>query len=262
MNKEEIISSGLLELYALGVASAEEVMVVESYINKYPDLKEELYSIEETMEQYALGNSVEPSSGLKDNIFNSINDFSETKINVMPISPARIFQIPPFFKMMAAVVIALLVVSVILTWNYYNKFQNTQNELNLAYEKIDKQEKNNQAMASDMDVITNKYSQPVVLKGTPKSPESIAKIFWMKNSGDVFIDASNLPQTPDNKQYKLWAIVDGKPVDAGMIETKKGKYYIQKMKSFGQAQAFAITLEKSGGSTSPTMEEMVVISSM
>ncbi len=262
MNKEEIISSGLLELYALGVASAEEVMVVESSINKYPELIEELNNIEETMEQYALGNSVIPSLNVKESIFNSINDFSETKIEIKKAAPARIFHIPPFFKMMAAVVIALLIVNVILTWNYYNKFQSTQNKLDLAYEKINKQEKNNQAMASDMDVITNKYSQPVVLKGTPKSPESVAKIFWMKNSGDVFIDASNLPETPANKQYQLWAIVDGKPVDAGMIETKKGKYYIQKMKSFGQAQAFAITLEKTGGSPSPTMDEMVVISSM
>lgn len=262
MNKEEIISSGLLELYALGIASPEEAMVVETCLRNYPELREELNSIEDTMEQYAQGNSITPSSKLKENVFYSITDFNESNFQTKPVSSGRVYQIPPFFKLMAAVVIALLVVNVVLTWTYYNKYQSSQNKLDLAYEKIGAQEKSNEAMASDMDVITNKYSQPVVLKGTPKSPESVAKIFWMKNSGDVFIDASNLPETPENKQYQLWAIVDGKPVDAGMIETKKGKYYIQKMKSFGQAQAFAITLEKTGGSTSPTMDEMVVISSM
>ena len=30
------------------------------------------------------------------------------------------------------------------------------------------------------------------------------------------------------------------------------KYRIQKMKSFGKAQAFAISLEKEGGNTTPT----------
>jgi anti-sigma-K factor RskA len=67
---------------------------------------------------------------------------------------------------------------------------------------------------------------------------------------------------PTGKQYQLWAIVDGKPVDAGMIATKKGIYHIQKMKSFGSVQAFAITLEKAGGSPIPTMDEMIVQAKM
>ncbi len=33
----------------------------------------------------------------------------------------------------------------------------------------------------------------------------------------------------------------------------------KKMKSFGKAQAFAITLEKQGGSATPTMDKMVVM---
>ncbi len=91
-----------------------------------------------------------------------------------------------------------------------------------------------------------------------KVPVVSVKIFWMKNTGDVYVDPTNLPQAPDGKQYQLWAIVDGKPVDAGMISTEKGFYHIQKMKSFGKAQAFAITMEKKGGSPTPTMDQMIV----
>jgi hypothetical protein len=50
-----------------------------------------------------------------------------------------------------------------------------------------------------------------------------------------------LPAPALGKQYQLWAIVDGKPVDAGIISLQKEIYKIQKMKSFGSAQAFAIT---------------------
>jgi anti-sigma-K factor RskA len=81
----------------------------------------------------------------------------------------------------------------------------------------------------------------------------------MKNTGEVYVDPTNLPDPAAGKQYQLWAIVDGKPVDAGMISTQKGVYKIQKMKSFGKAQAFAITLENEGGSPTPTMAEMYVI---
>jgi anti-sigma-K factor RskA len=85
------------------------------------------------------------------------------------------------------------------------------------------------------------------------APDAAAKIFWMENTGEVYIDPSNLPQTPNGMQYQLWAIVDGKPVDGGMILTsKKGdKYRIQKMKTFGKAEAFAVTLETQAGNTTP-----------
>jgi anti-sigma-K factor RskA len=115
-------------------------------------------------------------------------------------------------------------------------------------------------MNTDINVMTDKNSLPVVLKGTPHAPDALAKIYWMKTTGDVYVDPSNLPAVPSGKQYQLWAIVDGKPVDAGMISTQKGIYHIQKMKSFGRAEAFAITLEKAGGSPTPSMDQMFVIS--
>jgi len=57
---------------------------------------------------------------------------------------------------------------------------------------------------------------------------------------------------PKGMQYQLWGMVDGKPVDGGLITSKDGKTYsIQKMKTFGRAQAFAITLETEGGHPQP-----------
>ena len=140
----------------------------------------------------------------------------------------------------------------------YNKYQDASANLAAAQEKLDKQQQSNEALSSDINVMTNRNVLPVVMNGTPKMPTALAKLFWMKTTGDVYIDPSNLPEAPANKQYQLWAIVDGKPVDAGMISKEKGEYRIQKMKSFGSVEAFAITMEKTGGSATPTMDEMVV----
>ena len=117
-------------------------------------------------------------------------------------------------------------------------------------------------MSHDLDVVTNKYAMPVVLNGTPHSPDALAKIFWMKNTGQVYVDPTNLPKAPSGMQYQLWGIVNGKPVSGGMIETSKGIYHIQKMNSFGKVDAFAITLEKAGGSPTPTMDQMIVSAKM
>ncbi len=58
-------------------------------------------------------------------------------------------------------------------------------------------------------------------------------------------------------QYQLWAIEDGKPVSAGMYSEDKDSQVA--LASIPKAQAFAITLEKEGGSPVPTMENMFVM---
>ncbi|MES1219344.1 MAG: anti-sigma factor [Bacteroidota bacterium] len=157
---------------------------------------------------------------------------------------------------------ATLIGSIILNISYFKKYDQADKELAAAQEKLTDMARSNKEMKDDMGIVQNKYSMPVGLKSV-KQTDDAAKIFWMQNTGDVYIDPSTLPDAPQGKQYQLWAIVNDKPVDAGMIITSKAgdKYRIQKMKSFGVAtvQAFAITLEKEGGNPTPTMDQMVVM---
>ncbi len=90
-----------------------------------------------------------------------------------------------------------------------------------------------------------------------KKTDFFTTAFWNKNTKEVFITVNKLPIAGTGKQYQLWAIVDGKPVDAGMIDNNCTT--ICKMKNIPNAQAFAITLEQSGGSPAPTMEQLYVL---
>ena len=105
-------------------------------------------------------------------------------------------------------------------------------------------------MKKDIDLMGDKNAKPFILAGMPDVADAEARIYWMKNNGDVYIDPSNLPEAPKGKQYQFWAIVDGVPVSGGMIDTKieidGKKVHFQKMKSFGKAQAFAVSLEDAG----------------
>lgn len=264
MNKEEFISSGLLELYATGISSPEETQMVEEYLIQFPELKQELNDIEMSLENYAQANAIQPSSSVKERIFGQIfPEATKEEKETAPVVPINKKTLSiSFFKLIAAASFILLIGSAILNYTYYRKYNDANQELQVAQQKIEQQGKSNLAMSEDLSVMTNKYAQPVVLNGTPNSPDALAKIFWMKNTGQVYIDPSNLPEVPAGKQYQLWAIIDGKPVDGGMITTEKGIYHIQKMKSFGKVEAFAITLEKTGGSPTPTMSEMIVSAKM
>jgi anti-sigma-K factor RskA len=244
----------------MGMASPQESRDVQEWIAQYPELRQELEAIEISLESYARANSVEPSPAVKEKILVQIADKPAEQAPVVPFkTPAAVYRIPSVFKLAAAALFLLLIGSIVLTYSYYNRYQAATGELQLVQQKLDQQNRANVAMKTDMNVMADKNYLHVVLKGTPHAPDALAKIYWIKNTGDVYVDPSNLPGVPTGKQYQLWAIVDGKPVDAGMISTEKGVYHIQRMKSFGRAEAFAITLEKSGGSPKPTMDQMYVI---
>jgi anti-sigma-K factor RskA len=260
---KDIISSGLLELYILGLSSEEENVQVQQWIKQYPEVAKEVGEIQDAMEQYAIGNAMEPDISIKQRILGKLN-INPTQQKVVPVfsgndKSAKVYRMSSFVRGAAAACFILLILSLIVNYTFYNKYKSASADLQVAQNELAKQKEIAAGMSKDMDVVTDKNALPVVLNGTPHAPDALAKIFWMKNTGDVYVDPTNLPQPAAGKQYQLWAIVDGKPVDGGMISTKKGMYKIQKMKSFGKAEAFAITLEKEGGSPTPTMTEMYVM---
>ncbi len=276
MQINDIISSGLLELYVLGKTNEQETAQVLAWKAQYPEVGAELLAIEDSLEQYDLAKAVSPSLDTKKNLLTAIKNtkvetiekvekiekVEEVAAPVVPMNTAVVKPMSNTLKYAAAAVAILFVVSAINNFSTYTKCKKANDALAVAEQKINNQNEELVSLKNNLEVPLNNSSQQVVLKGTATAPTSTAKIFWIRNTGDVYVEASGLPEAPTGMQYQLWAIIDGKPVDAGMIAyNKKGqKYNIQKMKAFGKAQAFAITLEKEGGSPTPTMEKMYVMS--
>lgn len=241
-------------MYVIGAASPEETAQVEMWREQHPEIKEELLNIEKAMESYAFANAITPGSSLKNEILSSINNNSPVRNIDQPA--AKVISISPVWKSIAAAAIVLLICSAVMNVVHYNKYKSASEKYDESERTIALQTEKLNGMDHDMGVVQNKYSQPVSLNGLEAAPDAAAKIFWMKNTGETYIDASNLPAAPDGMQYQLWAIVDGKPVDGGMIPVKDKageKYHILPMKSFGkvQVQAFAVTLETKGGNPEP-----------
>ena len=258
MEANEIISSGLLELYATGSASLQEIDLVQMYLKKYPEVAAELSLIEADLETYANLYSVEPDAKVKERIFARINNNFSGNSSVslgdqFVDRTSKVIGMSSSLKFAVAAAVALLIGSVALNIVQYTKNSEVKKSLIQSNDELALLKQDNNALSTDMGVVQNKYSKPVSLHGLDAAPTAAAKIFYMENTGEVYIDASNLPDAPEGKQYQLWGIVNGKPVDAGMILTsKKGdKYHIQKMKSFGKAEAFAVTLESEKGNKAP-----------
>jgi Anti-sigma-K factor rskA len=262
VNKEEIISSGLLELYAIGGTTNEEsAKVLQAFIN-WPDVKEQVNDLEKTMEAYAFSEAITPSPSAKEKIASSLN-IGKTKIAKANIvtqnNETKIVSISPW-RNIAAASIALLIGSGIFNGIYFSKYKDASTKYEESEKTIASLHANLSDEANEMNVIRSKYSLPLKLKPDVAPKDADAKIYWLTNTGEIYIDPSNLPSTPKGMQYQLWAIVDGKAIDAGLIVSKDGKLRMQKMKTFGKAQAFAVTLEVEGGVVASKEKPYVIVS--
>ena len=79
MEIKEFISSGIIEMYCMGLASDEEVKQVEKFALESKEVRDEILSVSETLNQYALSVSKNPSATLKNKIVNYIINAEKEK---------------------------------------------------------------------------------------------------------------------------------------------------------------------------------------
>lgn len=72
MNIKEILDSGILENYCLGLTSKEENLEVANYLNTFPELRGELDEIEKGLEKFAFSYRMDPDPQLKTELLNHI----------------------------------------------------------------------------------------------------------------------------------------------------------------------------------------------
>jgi anti-sigma-K factor RskA len=266
------ISSGILENYLLGLTTPEETREVEMYAAQYPAIKIELNKIEDSLNEYASLHAVNPPASVRDKIFAEVDakyfspPTAKNETNVVNINKSSGSKSSSTLSWFAVAASLALLISSVYNYQLFKSLEESksanvilkedQNNLN---SKFDKQLAETERIRKDMEMLTRPGTKMIEMKGMDKSPSSLAMIYWNQNTNEVFIKVMSLPEPPADKQYQLWAIIDGQPVDAGVFDPLNAKTEMLKMKIIQNPQAFAVTLEKMGGSPTPTMEEMYVM---
>jgi anti-sigma-K factor RskA len=269
LNIEEYISSGVLELYVLGALDKKEADEVELYAAAYPAIQEELNAIQKTMEGYSGLHAVRPSAEFKKNLFAEIEKRASDSASVENTKTISIAPSSNAFKWMIAASVTVALFTSSLSVYFWSKWKNAEGQLISLREEnkifaqnanyiLDSSQKIIQEKNNYFTFVTDTATTRVALKGLPISPSSGALVFWNKNSKEVFIDVKSLPVPPPGMQYQLWALDKGVPIDAGVFDLA-GAGSLQKLKSIQSAQAFAVTLEKQGGSLTPTLEMIHIL---
>jgi len=164
-----------------------------------------------------------------------------------------------FAKFLAAASVILLAGSTLLNFYFYSQYKTASVQLQDLITQNQQMAGNNNIMQTKLQqyeksfgIVSDTNMYVVALKGQAPAPQSLTTLYWNRQTKDVYLYVNELQQPVSGKQYQLWAIVDGVPVDAGVLDMSLTGVLV-KMKNIPKAQAFAITLENAGGSKTPTM---------
>jgi anti-sigma-K factor RskA len=292
VNIQEYIESGILEEYALGVLNEAERPEVERMAAQHPEIRRELDEITRGLDFYAEAHAITPPAGMRERVLSGWQQAIQqtpvqpTAAPVMqasapePVAPVAPVSGEPIVRQMPrensnggrtrwliAASVALLMLSALGNFLLYKRLRQTEANLEVAQTEQSRYAATQQAALNERDaqlrVLRNEAFQQVELKGTPKAPDALARVYYNPKTKAVYLDVRNLPAPPEGKQYQLWALDNGKPVDAGVLaSTTATGDSIQQMKDIASAQAFAMTVEPLGGSANPTLTTMTVLGNM
>lgn len=272
MDAKQFIESGILEAYAMGLAAEQEAKQVAEMAARYPEVKAELKAIEEALERFDKLNAVEPPVQLKEKILagvsgakvpvqGSASGKNETKV----VSIAAAQPQSNFFRYAAAIAVLLLIGSVWYNMSLRTTLAEQSRKLkeqdsviaNSSDESLAEQQYYEMykhqidSMTACIAMLSTPGMKSIELKGMEVAPDAKAMVFANTTTGDSYLEIMNLPPAPEGMQYQFWGMVDGKPVDAGMIPLEGDLSGIHPMKNVPNTTAYAISLEPKGGSQQP-----------
>ncbi len=272
MDIKAYISSGILETYVLGELTLAEAQEVERMAAQYPEVSNELLAIEATLQELSLAGAKPVPPARRNLLMQEINKDiappAASADNENPplgrLRPIEVNQEPKKYSWLLAASIALAMLSSIAAAVFYTEWQeaegrivNLQAETDRYANQIDKLETTSNQLGEQLAVATSPSFKIIQLQGQAPAPKAQAQVYWNAGTSEVFVTPGSLPNPPADKQYQLWALVDGNPVDMGVFEMEADG--LQKMNATAQADAFAVTLEPKGGSPTPTLEQMYVM---
>jgi anti-sigma-K factor RskA len=225
----------LKEAYSLGALSEEERREVEEYLGTHPELRTEVDELRSVANLLALApREHEPSPRLRRDVMSRISSSPGATPAADPSThQGGLWRLFGPGGLAAAAVLAFVAIGM-FTWN-----ASLQEE--------------NQALQGELQGQRTSYA----LQGTGAAQEVRGEVVRLGEERAVLI-ADDLPSPPAGKTYEAWIISDDVPEPAGLFEPNEtGSAAAPIEGSIEDADVVAVTVEPSGGSSSPTDDPLI-----
>ncbi len=284
MDAKEYIASGILESYVSGQCGEQEQREVQCMSSIYPEISKALADAEAEYEMLVRAYAVKAPANLKAAIMGKIQDVQPVEPNdqhaqytspdvhadqsatVIPISEAK----EPIEKRATSTRLSLIWAAaaglflVLGVWQYF-KYNSAAAELERSKQQIasisnalDTQREMLDAMGESLTQLYQPHVRKVALNGMRDDMPADIIVFWDTQSGLVSLDATPLPRLPTDKQYQLWVLIDGNPIDMGVLPLNSQGLLTAEVGTL-KGDAFAVTIEPLGGQPTPSLDQLVLL---
>lgn len=257
MDIKNYINSGILELYVCGALSEEESAEVTRILKQYPEVLEEVEEIEKSLMN--LGAAVAP--GNPETLINSIKHKLHKQEKVYPLVQRSNW--PAYIGWAASI---LLMIGLFYMFNQNNELRQSlqamQADKAIMESEIAAARNDVQKTRELLSVLRDRNIVRIPLPGQEAAPEAFATAYWDRDSNITYVDAKDLPRPPSGMVYQVWSLElqPLTPTSIGLLENfEEDPNKIFALENVNVSQAFGITLEPSGGSPTPTMEQLYVL---
>jgi anti-sigma-K factor RskA len=251
-----------LALYAMGALdNRQELAELEAHLGTCGECRRELEALRADTALLAFSAvGPRPPDRVRQRLLKSIA--AEPRMERRAQKPYVVGRMRPGWLTFAPIaVMILLAVFSLLLWQDLRDTKQLVREKQRQIDQIAKElneTSNELAGARDVkDILHASDAWPLTLVPIKTPPQPQMKVVYSKQKGALFVLASNTHQLPEDKIYQLWLLpADGSaPMRAGWFkpDNKGNGMIMHHMKSSGiSAKGFAVTIEDSGGSETPT----------
>ncbi|TDU42801.1 anti-sigma-K factor rskA [Gelidibacter sediminis] len=241
---QHFMESGLLDSYILGTTTLDENLEVESYIAEFPEVASEYERLQENLEILAKASTVEAPKYILNDVLKEIS--KETPVVQMtPVAQRR----TPWYSI-AASIIAFVFAST--AFFLYEKNISLSHENQVVVDEIfdlrsDIEENNNKlenVMLQFMK-LNNPETEKYVLRGNSRAKNLKTVAYINAVDKTSMIDVVSLPKLPEDQSYQIWAELQDRMVNLGILDESERK--LKTIPYMENALGLSITIEPKSG---------------
>ena len=235
------LQSGLIEKYVLGSTTANENLEVEHYISTYPEVEEEYIKLQDNLEIMSKANAVEAPKFILDSVLEEIKDKP-----VINLSTTK--QKTPWYSIAASIAAFIFAGSALLLF-VHNKalVKENQTVVDEIFDLRNDIKKNNDKLDEVMRQfmkLNNPETEKYVLRGNERAKDLKTVAYINSVDKTSMIDIVELPRLPKDQNYQIWAELQDRMVNLGILNPSNKK--LQSIPYFEDALGLSITIEKKG----------------
>lgn len=232
--------SGLLDKYILDETSPSESLKVEHYIDTYPEVESEYEKLQHNLEVIAKAHAVEAPIFILDNVLNDIEN--ETPVITLDRTQRKI----PWYSI-AASIVALICAGGFYIKSVQNKDLLKENQVvvdeifDLRSDIEDNNKRLDNLMRQFME-LNNPETAKYVFRGNNRAKDLKTVAYINPIEETSLIDVVSLPQLPEDQTYQLWAEMQDRMINLGILDASQKQ--LQSVPYVKDALALSITIEQ------------------